>query len=147
MLILGSNLTQACILRFADLVPGAVLRALDVETAPGGKPVNIARAALALGARPTRVANCPGVTGARLAEQLSAAGLDVVAVPTDGELRAATIVLEASGRTTVINEPGPSFDEATTQALLAAFAETLADRRPAGPAPWWTWVGRCSRRR
>lgn len=131
MLILGSNLTQDRIVRLPDLVPGAVLRAVDVQTAPGGKPVNVARAALALGARPTLVANCPGVTGAQLAQQLSALGLTVVAVPTPGELRAATIVLEAFGRTTVINEPGPPFDDAATQAFLAAYVESLADRRPA----------------
>lgn len=131
MLILGTNLAQDRIVRLANLVPGAVLRALDVETAPGGKPVNVARVALALGGRPTLVANCPGPQGARLAELLSATGLPVVAVPTAGELRTATIVLDAGRRTTVINEPGPRFDDATTATFLAAYVDVLADQRPA----------------
>ncbi len=63
MLILGTNLTQDRIVRLATLVPGAVLRAVTVDPAPGGKPVNVARAARALGGRPTLVANCPGGRG------------------------------------------------------------------------------------
>ena len=131
MLILGTNLTQDRILRLPALVPGAVLRATAAESAPGGKPVNVARAARALGGRPTLVANCPGAEGARLAELLSVTGLDVVTVRTAGELRAATVVLEDDGRTTVINEPGPPLDDAGLTAFLAAYADALADQRPA----------------
>lgn len=131
MLILGTNLTQDRILRLPTLVPGAVLRAAAVESAPGGKPVNVARAARGLGGRPTLVANCPGVEGARLADLLSASGLDVVAVRTAGELRAATVVLEDDGRTTVINEPGPPLDDAGCTAFLEAYAGALASQRPA----------------
>lgn len=130
MLVLGLNLTQDRTLRLAALVPGAVLRALEVETAPGGKPVNVARASLALGGRPTLVANCPGQHGARLAELLATTGLPVVAVPTMGELRSATIVLEATGRTTVINEPGPPFDQKDMTAFLVAYDQALVERRP-----------------
>ncbi len=107
MLILGTNLTRDRIVRLATLVPGAVLRAVTVETVPGGKPVDVARAARTLGGRPTLVANCPGVEGARLADLLTEGGVAVVAVRTAGTLRTATIVLEDDRRTTVINEPGP----------------------------------------
>ncbi len=130
MLILGLNLTQDRTVRLTSLLPGAVLRAHEVETAPGGKPVNVARAALALGGRPTLVANCPGAEGARLAETLAATGLPVVVVPSTGELRTATIVLEASGRTTVINEPGPVVDRSEVAAFLAAYERLLLDLRP-----------------
>lgn len=130
MLIVGTNLTQDRIVRLATLVPGAVLRAVTVDTVPGGKPVNVARAARALGGRPTLVANCPGVEGARLAALLSEGGLAVVAVRTAGTLRTATIVLEDDGRATVINEPGPPFDDAGRTAFLDAYVDTLADQRP-----------------
>jgi fructose-1-phosphate kinase PfkB-like protein len=46
LLILGTNLTQDRIVRLATLVPGAVLRAVSVDTVPGGKPVNVARVAV-----------------------------------------------------------------------------------------------------
>ncbi|MEO7979592.1 MAG: PfkB family carbohydrate kinase [Sporichthyaceae bacterium] len=117
-------------MRVAALVPGAVLRARSVTTAPGGKPVNVARAARALGGQPTLLANCPGADGARLLEQLTATGLAVVAVRTSGALRTATIVLEDDGRTTVVNEPGPALDDAGRVALLDAYAAALADERP-----------------
>ena len=126
---MGTNLTQDRILRVARLAPGSVLRAHEVVTAPGGKPVNVARAALALGGRPVLLANCPGPAGARLADDLAAAGLVVVAVPTDGELRAATLLLEDDGRTTVVNEPGPTFDAAAAAAFLSAYAGVLVEHR------------------
>ncbi len=131
MLVVGTNLTEDRILRLPRLEPGAVLRAREVVTAPGGKPVNVARAALALGGRPVLLANCPGHLGARLAEELAAAGLPVVPVRTHGELRAATLLLEDDGRTTVVNEPGPGFGEDAVAALLSAYVEALAEHRPA----------------
>ena len=130
MLILGTNLTQDRIVRLPALVPGAVLRAVSVDTAPGGKPVNVARAARALGGSPTLVANCPGVEGARLADLLAEDGLAVVAVRTAGMLRTATVVLEDDGRATVINEPGPPLDDAGRKAFLDTYADALADLRP-----------------
>lgn len=126
MLVVGTNLTQDRIIRLADLLPGAVLRAREVVTAPGGKPVNVARAALALGGRPTLLASCPGHLGALLAEQLVADGLEVTAVHTAGELRTATILLEDGGRTTVVNEPGPVLDGDGVAALLSAYDGALA---------------------
>lgn len=129
MLVVGTNLTQDRILRLTELVPGAVLRAREVTTAPGGKPVNVARAALALGGRPTLLANCPGRQGARLAEELAATGLAVIAVPTAGELRTATILLEDGGRTTVVNEPGPELDDAASAAFLEAYGRALTEQR------------------
>jgi 1-phosphofructokinase family hexose kinase len=130
LLILGTNLTQDRIVRLGTLVPGAVLRAVTVDTVPGGKPVNVARAARALGGRPTLVANCPGAEGGRLADLLTEGGLVIVTVRTAGTLRTATIVLEDDGRTTVINEPGPPLDDAGRTAFLDAYVDTLAGQRP-----------------
>jgi fructose-1-phosphate kinase PfkB-like protein len=130
VLVVGTNLTQDRILRLPGLVPGAVLRARTVVTAPGGKAVNVARAARALGGRPTLLANCPGQLGERLAAELGSSGLDVVAVRTTGELRAATFLLEDDGRTTVLNEPGPPLDTDGVAALVARYGEVLAGLRP-----------------
>lgn len=130
MLVLGANLTQDRVVRLPELVPGGVLRALSVDIAPGGKPVNVARVALALGGRPLLVANLPDGAGAELVAQLEARGLAVVPVPTRGAVRVATIVLDAGGRTTVINEPGPVLDADGADALVEAFDRTVASERP-----------------
>ena len=121
---------QDRILRLSRLAPGSVLRAREVVVAPGGKPVNVARAALALGGRPVLLANCPGTSGARLADELSGSGLPVVRVPSAGELRAATMLLEDDGRTTVVNEAGPAVTPAVVDAFLAAYGEALGEHRP-----------------
>lgn len=128
--MLGANLTLDRVVRLPGLVPGAVLRASSVDTALGGKPVNVARVALALGARVLLVANLPGVSGSAAAAQLEARGLVVLPVATGGELRVATIVLEAGGRTTVINEPGPVLDPPEAAALVEAFERAVAGERP-----------------
>lgn len=130
MLIVGANLTQDRVLRLPELVPGAVVRASEVDVAPGGKPVNVARVARLLGAEPTLVANLPGHLGALLGEELAAAGVDVVAVRTAGEARAATIVAEPTGRITVINEPGPPLQGEDLDAFRTAFADALHRIRP-----------------
>ena len=130
MLILGTNLTQDRIVRLATLVPGAVLRAVTVDTAPGGKPVNVARAARALGGRPTLVANCPGVEGARLADAADGGRARRHRGPDRRRAARATVVLEDDGRATVINEPGPPLDDAGRTAFLDAYVDALADQRP-----------------
>lgn len=130
LLVLGANLAIDRILRVPALVPGAVMRAVEVRTAAGGKPVNVTRAAGCLGGSALLVANLPGRTGEYAAEELLSAGVRVVRVPSRGELRTATIVLDADGRTTVINEPGPPLHPDDTAALLAAVARALAAERP-----------------
>jgi 1-phosphofructokinase family hexose kinase len=130
VLVVGANLAQDRILCLPELLPGAVLRATDVTVVPGGKPVNVARVALALGCRPTLVANLPGRLGAQAANGLRDVGVEVVGVPTGGELRTATIVTEASGRVTVVNEPGAELSAKDAAALLATYVDALAARAP-----------------
>lgn len=130
MLVVGANLTQDRIVTLPELVPGAVLRAGRVASGPGGKPVNVARVAAALGERPTLVANLPGYLGERLAGLLRQEPLDLVAVPTHGEVRTATILLEADGRVTVVNEPGPDLGDEDATSLRKAVVAAVAQRRP-----------------
>ena len=60
MLIAGPNLTIDRTLAIAELRPGEVLRFDRVVVTPGGKGLNVARAARALGpSRRARVASCP----------------------------------------------------------------------------------------
>jgi 1-phosphofructokinase family hexose kinase len=107
MLIAGPNLTLDRTLTIAELRPGEVLRFEEAVTTAGGKGVNVARAALALGAPAVLVGLVPGHTGAAAAAMLAEEGISLVAIDVGGEIRSAAIVLERSGRVTVMNEPGP----------------------------------------
>ena len=107
MLIAGPNLTIDRTLTIDELRPGEVLRFDDVAVTPGGKGVNVARVAQALGAPALLVGFAPGHTGQAAARLLADEGLDLEAVPVGGELRSAAVVLERGGRVTVMNEPGP----------------------------------------
>jgi 1-phosphofructokinase family hexose kinase len=111
MLIAGPNLTTDRTLTIDELRPGEVLRFSTATITPGGKGVNVARVARALGFHATLVALAPGRTGRAVVELLADEGLEVLSVETGGEVRAASVILEESGRVTVLNEPGPAVAE------------------------------------
>jgi len=125
VLVVGANLAVDHTLRLRRLVVGQVLRAYEARLSGGGKAVNVCRAARAHRAPAVLVANLSGRLGALLDELLAAEGLDVRAVHTRGETRAAIVVLEDGGRTTVVNEPGPPLSVGDSDRLLAAVASEL----------------------
>ncbi|MDP9293082.1 MAG: PfkB family carbohydrate kinase, partial [Actinomycetota bacterium] len=108
MLIAGPNLTIDRTLSIEELRPGEVLRCERVVVTPGGKGLNVARAARALGHSAVLVSLLPGHTGRAGAALIGEEGVELAAVACGGELRSTAIVLERSGRTTVLNEPGPA---------------------------------------
>jgi 1-phosphofructokinase family hexose kinase len=124
-LIVGPNLAFDRLATIDGLRPGEVLRFADVQVQAGGKGVNAARAALALGRPSTLVAFRPGRTGRVLAEMIAEEGIALRAVACGGEQRVATTVREASGRTTVLNEPGPPVSAAEWAALEEAVSTAL----------------------
>ena len=128
MLIAGPNLTIDRTSSIAQLRPGEVLRVSDVEVTPGGKGLNVARAARALGAPATLVAFVPGHTGRAAAELIREEGVALEAVPVGGEIRSTSVILEP-GRATVLNEPGPALAEGDWEALEAAVERALGDHR------------------
>jgi 1-phosphofructokinase family hexose kinase len=125
MLVVGLNQTIDRTIRLPALAAGAVLRATDVAITPGGKAVNVCRAALTRGAPAHLVGPFPGRLGGVAAEFLRDEGLNVTAVAVGGELRGTTVVIEADGRTTVINEPGPALGAADWHDVLAAVAAAI----------------------
>jgi 1-phosphofructokinase family hexose kinase len=129
VLVVGANLAVDRTLRMHRLEPGAVQRPYRAEATAGGKAVNVCRAATALQVRPRLVANLPGRAGALIGDLLDEEGHDVRRVPTSGEARAAVIILEDSGRATVINEPGPDLSAADLAAFVADVEEELAGHR------------------
>src|SRR3954452_21114028 len=120
MLIAGPNLTIDRTSSLGELRPGDVLRLANVVVTPGGKGLNVARAALALGVPARLVAFVPGHTGRASAALIGEEGVDLVAVPAPGEIRSTAVILEPSGRATVLNEPGPSLGTGDWAAYEAA---------------------------
>jgi 1-phosphofructokinase family hexose kinase len=111
MLIAGPNLTIDRTAVLAQLRPGEVLRFDRVVVTPGGKGLNVARAARALGHPALLVSFLPGHVGRAAAALIAEEGIELSGVPCGGELRSTMIVQERGGRTTVLNEPGPRVDE------------------------------------
>jgi 1-phosphofructokinase family hexose kinase len=129
VLIAGPNLTTDRTLELDELRPGEVMRFTRATVTPGGKGVNVARVARALDAPAVLVAFAPGRTGRAVVELLEDEGIHVRAVPTRGEVRAATVVLERSGRTTVLNEPGPPIADEEWKAYEDAVAAAMPEHR------------------
>jgi 1-phosphofructokinase len=127
VLIAGPNLTVDRTAALDALRPGEVLRVRDVAITPGGKGLNVARAALALGVPAVLAAFLPGRTGQAVAEMIRAEGVALEGVEAPGETRSTSILLEPSGRTTVINEPGPELPAAAWEALERRLAAAMAD--------------------
>jgi 1-phosphofructokinase family hexose kinase len=123
------NLTLDRTLSLPELRPGEVLRFERVVVTPGGKGVNVARVARELGVPAVLVGFQPGRTGAAALGLLGDEGLEVIGVPVAGEIRAATVVLERSGRVTLLNEPGPPLAPGDWERFEAAVREALAARR------------------
>src|SRR3954452_18484214 len=111
MLIAGPNLTIDRTLAIPELRPGEILRFERVVVTPGGKGLNVARAARALGHRALLVSLVPGRTGDAAAAMIADEGVRLHSVRCPGELRSTAVIQERDGRATVLNEPGPPVGE------------------------------------
>lgn len=98
------------------LRPGGVFRTADVLMAPGGKGLNVARAAGHIGAEALIAAPLAGHTGQWVAELAESEGLRGAWTWIDGETRTCTILV-AENSATVVNEVGT----ALAPALWAQF--------------------------
>ena len=76
-------------------------------TEPSGKGVNVALALHYVGVGACAVLPVGGASGDEIAGRLDDLGLDHVDVPIAGTLRSNVSLVEADGRTTKVNEPGP----------------------------------------
>ncbi len=129
MLIATPNLSLDITIRLARLQPGTVARATATDTSAGGKGVNVARAALALGASPELAGFLPAEDGERLTVLLAREGTAFHPVAVDGVLRVASILLEDDGRVTVVNGRGADVDPSHWTQFAARVAECVASAR------------------
>ncbi len=127
MLVAGPNLTLDRTSRIDELRPGEVLRLADVAVTAGGKGLNVARAARALGVPACLVGFLPGHTGRAAAALIAEEGVTLQGIPVAGEIRSTSIILETGGRATVLNEPGPTLPDGGWVALEAVIDGQLAD--------------------
>jgi tagatose 6-phosphate kinase len=118
--------------RVPALVPRATHRVAETAERPGGKGLNVARVLAALGyeAAVTGFAGGPagGEVRRRLATGPHAARLTDALVPIAGHTRRTVGVVDASGGTTMFNEPGPTVTPTEWSALVAVYRELLAGR-------------------
>ncbi|KRC65298.1 hypothetical protein ASE12_11305 [Aeromicrobium sp. Root236] len=119
MLVVNPNLCFDRTVAVDSFEAGTVSRPYDVRVTAGGKGVNVVRTASDLGTPAELVGLVADGDGARLLELIAGEGITMHAVPVAGEVRSATIILEQSGRATVLNEPGPLMTDADLDHLLA----------------------------
>jgi 1-phosphofructokinase family hexose kinase len=113
-----------------ELVEGGQSRPLEVHRVAGGKAINAARAARALGAQVRVVAPLGGPSGDAIAAELDRAGIALHAVPSAEPARTCVSVFSrASGSLTEIYEHAPPIADAWP-GMLAAIRRDLA-----APAP------------
>ncbi|NQX11079.1 1-phosphofructokinase family hexose kinase [Microbacteriaceae bacterium VKM Ac-2855] len=115
---------------------GEVNRAHTVRRDPAGKGVNVARALALNGVAATALFPADAATGSDLIAMLQTQSVSAASAAITQPIRTnITVVDDASGRTTKINEPGPivSVAEAKT------FTDLVSDHVVAGP----TWLVAC----
>jgi len=129
MLIVNPNIATDRTIPLCVLVPGSVHRTGTAVTTLGGKGVNVARTGRAFGHRAMVVTFLPADSAAELRQLAAAEQADLAGVPVPGTARAASILLEGSGRVTVLNEPGPPRGAAEWSQLLAEIERRVPGQR------------------
>lgn len=110
------------------LVPGEIHRPEVLSAVPGGKALNVARAAATLGMPVRAVAVLGGHAGEWMDAALRARAIATTMVRAAGETRTCLSVLDrAAGTLTELYEPGLTLDAAGWAAVEAALRSELAD--------------------
>jgi 1-phosphofructokinase family hexose kinase len=84
-----------------------ILRPREMRVLPGGKGVNVCRAARRLGADVVTTGICGGHAGRWLIEALQREGLAPHFVATDAETRTTYVTVDGTGRSVLVYEPTP----------------------------------------
>jgi tagatose 6-phosphate kinase len=110
------------------LVAGEIHRPVVLSVVPGGKAINVARAAASLGLPSSVITVLGGHAGAWIEQALAAGRLPVRAVRIPGETRTCLSILDrASGRLTELYETGPALDLSAWTAVEDAVREEVAN--------------------
>ncbi len=128
VLVVTPNLCFDRTLRIERFEPGAVARPHDVDVTIGGKGVNVCRAVADLGRHADLLGLVGEVDRASLTTLAASESLRLHAVTVAGAVRQATIIIEDSGRATVLNEPGPFVTEDDATRVLDRAAALMTGR-------------------
>ena len=126
-----------------ELTPGAIHRPAEFAQVPGGKGLNVARSAAALGGDVTAAALLGGHAGRWIAEQLQAEGVPLRAAWFDAETRSSLSVAGAIEGLTEFYEHGhpvsapewAAFEELVAGLMPGAAWTTLSGSLPVGAPP------------
>ena len=118
MLVVNPNICVDHTIAMEELMPGHVQRPRSGAVSLGGKGVNVARVARSLDDRATIVSVLPQGDEDQLMALARLEGADLRGPRVEGNARGATIILEDSGRVTVLNEPGVVVSERDWDDLL-----------------------------
>ncbi len=102
-----------------------VLRPVELSVLPGGKGVNVARAAHRLGALVATTGFAGGHAGRWLVEALAAEGLNPQFVATTAETRTTYVTVDARGRSILVYEPSAALEPGDLDRLTALLASEL----------------------
>jgi 1-phosphofructokinase family hexose kinase len=118
LLAIAPNPSIDQIVAVGRLVPGEIHRPEVLSVVPGGKGLNVARAAAVLGLPVVVVPILGGHAGAWILDGLVHAGVQVHPVWSDGETRRCVSILDrTTGALTELYEPGVRIGTATWEAL------------------------------
>lgn len=114
----------------AELLPGEVLRAAASHRDPAGKGINVARALSANEAVTLALFPADAEEGGWLSAALDGLGIPVATTHVRGPIRQNVTIVEADGRTTKLNEPGPRLDAREIAALMAELERRVREFSP-----------------
>lgn len=114
-------------LRIKNLQIGAVNRAESVRSFTGGKAAHVAMAARALGEDVFWIGFSGGGTGDEIERQLSGLGIEVIAVRTISATRTNDEIIDESGQTTEILEPGGNVSDEEIEKMYGVCQKVFAD--------------------
>lgn len=106
---------------------GAVNRATSVRLDAGGKGVNVAKALHSNGHAVRAILPVGGRVGEHIADMLSVAGLDIVEVPIQDDVRENISLVEPDGRVTKLNAAGPRLTADEVDALKRTTVAALEE--------------------
>lgn len=113
-----------------ELLPGEVLRVASTHRDPAGKGINVARALSANDAATLALFPADADEGGWLSGALDGLGIPVATTHVRGPIRQNVTIVEADGRTTKLNEPGPRLDDLEVEALLGELERRVREFSP-----------------
>ncbi len=126
LLTIGLSPAWQQLFSLSELRPGEVNRAREVRWCAAGKSLDVAFAARALGAEVCALTLLGGANGARIAAEVTKAGIRLEALEVAAETRICTTVLADGGLATELVEPAAPVPGSAVDALCARADALLA---------------------